>query len=136
MSADIPKLRIVDELCVIEIPETDLPHDRGYLLETGRSFANDVFTATGEVHAAVIAFADTGTSIIGIDKPQPWSAFAHHAIDMCEARDDVWGLAVVKPAEGGRTARIFTALFEDDRGTIDHALHEPFAAVFTYVGLN
>jgi len=114
----------------LEEPCSNDHFDRGYVLDAAVSFLDDVAVATDSVPAAVIAFGERAVTSYNPPDDMQWHEFAPTALDVCEARTDVYAVAIIRPFEDG--AFIYTAHFEDGQGTIDHGFAVPEARYYTH----
>jgi hypothetical protein len=115
----------------LEGPCRDGHFGRGYMLDAAEDFLGDVSGGSDSVPAVVIAFGEEAVTVYCPPADMPWREFAEAALDLCQAREDVYGIALVRPHGGG--AFIYTCHFEDGQGTIDHGFGVPEARYYTHV---
>ena len=105
--------------------------DRGFMLDTAQAFLDDMAPITDSVPRAVIAFGEDGVTVYGELEGMPWGEFARAALDLCKAREDVYGIAVVRPHGAG--GLIYTSHFEDGAGTVEDGFFLPELRSYTFV---
>jgi hypothetical protein len=112
--------------------------DRAYMLEAGESYLSDVSAVTDTVPGVIIAFGEDAITAYGARGDTPWAEFALAGLDVCQARDDLYGLVLVRPH--GEGAFVYVCHFEDGLSTVDHGFVLPAPAQsYRYVprpGLN
>jgi hypothetical protein len=115
----------------LEGPCRDGHFGRGYMLDAAEDFLGDVSGGSDSVPAVVIAFGEEAVTVYGPPADTPWREFAGAALDLCQAREDVYGIVIVRPYDDG--AFIYSAHFEDGQGTVDHGFGVPEPQYYTHV---
>jgi hypothetical protein len=115
----------------LEEPGSNGHFDRAYMLDAAETLLSDLSAVTDAVPGAIIAFGEDEVTVYGASDGMPWREFARTALDVCQTRDDVYGLALVRPH--GEGAFICTSHFEDGQSTIDHGFVLPAAQYYRHV---